>query len=138
MAFLLDTNVACEVTKRRPSTHVRDWLDMAPGPTLYISVMVLDEIRQGIERLRDRDPSQATVYETWLARLRHEFVDRIVPVTPAVAEEWGTMNAPAPLPLVDGLLAATARANGWTMVTRNTKDFERTGVRVLNPFEPIA
>ncbi|MEU8271709.1 type II toxin-antitoxin system VapC family toxin [Sphaerisporangium sp. NPDC049002] len=137
MGFLLDTNVACEVTKRRPNPHVEEWLNMVPGPTLYISVMVLGEIRQGVERLRYRDPSQAAVYETWLARLRHEFVDRIVSVTANTAEAWGALNAPNPLPLVDGLLAATARANGWTMVTRNTKDFERTGVRVLNPFEPL-
>ncbi|MEV6980179.1 type II toxin-antitoxin system VapC family toxin [Sphaerisporangium sp. NPDC051017] len=137
MAFLLDTNVACEVTKRQPNSHVGEWLDIVPGPTLYISVMVLGEIRQGVERLRERDPAQAGVYETWLARLRHEFVDRIVPVTPNIAEDWGAMNSSDPLPLVDGLLAATARSNGWTMVTRNVKDFERTWVRVLNPFEPL-
>lgn len=136
MAYLIDTNVVSEITRREPHPNVKTWLDSVPGPTLYLSVMVIGEIRQGVERLRRRDPAQATAYETWLGRLRAEFSDRIVPVTSEIAEHWGAMGVPDPLPLVDGLLAATAKVHGWTLVTRNVKDVARTGIRTLNPFEP--
>lgn len=137
MGFILDTNVASEVTRRSPDTNVKAWLDTVPGPTLHLSVMVIGEIRQGVERLRQRDPEQASVYETWLARLRSEFHDRIVPITADIAQEWGRLNAQRPLPVVDGLLAATASANRWILVTRNVKDFSGVPVHTLNPFEPL-
>jgi predicted nucleic acid-binding protein len=62
------------------------------------------------------------------------YADRIVPVTVEIAETWGRLNAGSPLPVVDGLLAATALVHDWTFVTRNGADVERTGVRLLNPF----
>lgn len=108
-----------------------------PGPALYLSVLVVGEIRRGVERLRHRDPTQASAYEMWLARLKSEFHDRTVPITPEIAEEWGRLNAQRPLPVVDGLLAATACNLGWALVTRNAKDFEGTPVKVVNPFEPV-
>ncbi|WP_283132955.1 hypothetical protein [Rhizohabitans arisaemae] len=70
------------------------------------------------------------------ARMREEFGDRIAPITGEVVQEWGRMNVPESLPVVDGLIAATARVNDWILVTRNTKDYTRTGVRLLNPFIP--
>lgn len=135
MAFLLDTNVASELTKRSPNPAVAAWLDSVPGPSLYISVLVVGEIRQGIERIRDRDPAKAAVFESWLARLEHGFADRIVPIDVPVAQEWGAMNAVTRLPVADGLIAATARVHGWTVVTRNVRDFEEAGVRLLDPFD---
>ncbi|MBO3745466.1 type II toxin-antitoxin system VapC family toxin [Streptosporangiaceae bacterium NEAU-GS5] len=134
MAYLLDTNVASELTKSRPHPAVSAWLEAAPGPALYLSVLVVGEIRQGIERVRDRDPVKAAVFESWLTRLEHGFADRIVPVDLKVARQWGLLNAKATLPVVDGLLAATALAYGWTLVTRNTKDFARASVPLLDPF----
>jgi toxin FitB len=134
MAYLLDTNVASELTKARPHPAVTAWLDTVPGPALYLSVLVVGEIRQGIERARERDPAKAAVFESWLVRLEHSFGDRIVPIDTPVAHEWGVLNARTPLPVVDGLLAATARVKGWTVVTRNVKDLERAGARVLDPF----
>jgi toxin FitB len=97
---------------------------------------VVGEIRQGIERLRRRDPAQAAPYETWLSALVHGFADRLVPVTVDVCEEWGRLNVPDPLPVVDGLMAATAKVRGWTFVTRNVADLGRADVRLLNPFDP--
>lgn len=135
MPYLVDTNVASELTKSRPHPAVSAWLDSVPGPALYLSVLVIGEIRQGIERVRDRDPAKASVFESWLARLEHSFGDRIVPIDVKVAQEWGAMNAKAGISVVDGLLAATARVRGWTVVTRNTKDFERSGARLLDPFD---
>lgn len=105
------------------------------GTDLYLSVLIVGEIRQGIERLRPRDPTRAGVFDAWLARLRRDFESRILPVSPAVAEQWGRMNARDPLPVVDSLMAATAITHGLTLVTRDTAALARTEVAVLNPFQ---
>ena len=136
--YLLDTNVVSEARKPRGDPHLRAWLATVRGDELYLSVLVLGEIRQGIERLRRRDPRQAGVYEAWLATLRRDYADRIVSVTADVAEAWGRLNVPDPLPAIDGLLAATAQVRDLTLVSRNTADLARTGVRLLNPFAPSA
>jgi len=138
MSFLLDTNVVSEARKPACDPNVQAWLASVSGPDLYLSVLVIGEIRQGIERLRHRDPAQAAVYETWLSTLLRDYTDRITPVTAEVAQQCGRLNVPDPLPVIDGLLAATAKVRGWTLVTRNTADLARAGVRLLNPFEPAA
>lgn len=102
---------------------------------LFISALVLGEIRQGIERLRGRDPAQAGVYESWLERLSTDFSDKVLPVTAEVAQMWGRINVPDPLPVIDGLMAATAITHNLTFVTRNTVQVAGTGVRLLNPFQ---
>jgi predicted nucleic acid-binding protein len=135
VAFLLDTNVISEARKPAADPNVRAWLASVPEGDLYLSVLVVGEIRQGIERLRRRDPVQAGPYETWLSALLHGFADRLIPVTAEVCDEWGRLNVPDPLPVVDGLMAATASRRDWTLVTRNVKDLARTGVRLLNPFD---
>ena len=134
MAFLLDTNVVSEARKPTPDSNVRAWLASVPEGELYLSVLVVGEIRQGIERLRRREPAQAEPYEAWLSALQRSFADRLVPITADVCEEWGRLNVPDPLPVVDGLMAATASRRNWTLVTRNVKDLARTGVRLLDPF----
>jgi toxin FitB len=136
MAFLLDTNVISEARKPAADPNVRAWLASVPDAELYVSVLVIGEVRQGIERLRGRDPARVEVFETWLSTLLHDYGDRIVPVTAEVAEEWGRMNVPDPLPVIDGLTAATAKVRGWTLVTRDVGDLARTGGRLLNPFDP--
>jgi toxin FitB len=135
VAFLLDSNVVSEVRKPAPNPNVRAWLASVPEGDLYLSVLVVGEIRQGIERLRRRDPVQAAPYESWLSALRHRFADRLVPVTAEVCEEWGRLNVPDPLPVVDGLQAATARIRDWTFVTRNVADLAQVDVRLLDPFD---
>jgi toxin FitB len=134
MSFLLDTNVVSEARKQSPDSKVRVWLASVPEPELYLSVLVVGEIRQGIERLRRRDPVRAAPYETWLSALLHGFSDRLVPVTAEICEEWGRLNVPDPLPVVDGLMAATAKVMDWTFVTRDAGHLAGTGVRLLNPF----
>jgi hypothetical protein len=101
---------------------------------LFTSVLVVGEIRRGVERLRRRDTAQATLLDEWLSALEHQFADRVLPVTMEIAEEWGRLNVPDPLPTIDGYLAATAKVHGLTIVTRNTRDLERTGVTLLNPW----
>lgn len=134
MSFLLDTNVVSEVRKKSPHPRVAAWFGSVPATELYLSVLVVGEIRQGIERLARRDPTQATVFEQWLGRLVRDHHDRIIPVSGEVAEEWGRISVPDRLPVIDGLLAATALVHGWTLVTRNTADVRRTGVKLLDPF----
>jgi predicted nucleic acid-binding protein len=136
VSYLLDTNVLSEVRKPQANPHVRAWFASVPGESLYLSVLTVGEIRRGMEQLRRRDPAQAAVFEAWLASLRQHYADRLLPVTTEIAEEWGRLNVPDPLPTVDGLLAATARVRGLVLVTRNTADLARTDVRVLDPFTP--
>jgi toxin FitB len=135
VSFLLDTNVVAEVRKARADARVLAWYDGVDDAELFVSVLVVGEIQQGVTRLRRKDPRQATAYEAWLARLRREFADRILPVTQDVALEWGRQSARDPLPVVDGLMAATAVVFGLTVATRNVSDFERAGVTVFNPFD---
>jgi toxin FitB len=134
VAFLLDTNVVSEIRKPRPDPNVQVWLTSVPEAELHLSVLVVGEIRQGVERLRRRDPARAAPYEAWLSELARRFADRLVPVTVEVCEEWGRLNVPDPLPVVDGLMAATAKVRDWTFVTRNVGDLGRADVRLLNPF----
>jgi hypothetical protein len=84
--------------------------------------------------MRRLDGAQAALLDSWLARVKEAFDGRILPLTMAIAEEWGRMNVPDPLAPVDGLMAATAGVHGPTLVTRNVRNFERTGVTVLDPW----
>lgn len=114
---------------------MRSWFDSVSGSDLYLSVLVVGEVQQGVDRLRRRDPRQAATYDAWLRSLRQDFAERILPVTEPIALEWGRLNAGDPLPVIDGLLAATARVHALTLVTRNVADVGRAGVALLNPFE---
>ena len=134
MSFLLDTNILSELRKPRPDASVLAWFETVSSNDLHVSVLVLGEIRQGIERLRPRDPSRAVTYERWLSTLRRDFTSRLLPVSEAIAMAWGEISSGPPLPAIDGLLAATARVHDLTLVTRNVADFRRTGIALLNPF----
>ncbi len=134
MRYLLDTNVLSEVRRPRGDEGVKRWVSSTPADDLYLSVLVVGEIRRGVERLMRRDPVQAEAYEDWLGTVLRYYADRILPVDVQAAEEWGRMSVPDPVPIVDGLMAATAKVRGMTFVTRNTADVERTGVVLLDPF----
>jgi toxin FitB len=136
MTFLLDTNVISEIRKRHPDPHVVAWWDTVTSAEVFISALTIGEIRMGIERLRRKDSTQADLLEHWLHGLRAIYQDHIINVDAGIAEEWGHLNVPNPLPIVDGLLAATARARGLILVTRNVADLARSGIHVLNPFDP--
>ena len=137
--YLIDTNIISEVRKgRRCNPHVAAWYRQVRDDELFLSVLVICEIRQGIERLRPRNPRRAHALEQWLEELVGSFGDRLLPVDEKVAQNWGRLNARDAFPVVDSLLAATAEAHGLLLVTRNVKDIERSGVRCINPFEPAA
>ncbi len=138
VTYLLDTNVISELRKRRPDPRVIAWFDSVSSADVFISALTVGEIRVGIERLRRKDAAQATALDEWLAILRTTYGDRIVGIDVRIAEEWGRLNVPDPLPTIDGLLAATAKCRGWTLVTRNTTDLGRCNVALLNPFGTAA
>ena len=135
MTYLLDTNVLSETRKRQPEAGVANWIAATPPDRLHVSVLTLGEIEQGIARVRGRgDQNQASALDRWLRDVQAGFEDRVLPVTLPVAAAWGRQQYTRPLPVIDALLAATARVHSLTVVTRNVKDFELSGVRVLNPF----
>jgi hypothetical protein len=101
---------------------------------MHLSVLTAGELQNGIERLRRRDAQSALVLEAWLSKVVDTFEDRILPVDLDVARVWATLGVPDPVPVIDGLLAATARCHGLTMVTRKVPHFRAAGVDVLDPF----
>ena len=136
MSYLLDSNIVSELRKRdRADAGVRGWLMSVDDFDLYLSVLTIGEIRRGIESVLRRDRPRALVLNRWFHALVVDYETRLLPIDREIAEEWGRMNVTATLPVIDGLLAATARVHGLTLVTRNTRDVARTGVTCLNPFE---
>lgn len=136
MTFLVDTNVLSEPRKRAPDEGVMAWFSITPAQDIFTSVLVVGELRRGVERKRRRDPVAGNSLDLWLGHAQVGLGDRILPVTRDIADRWGRLSVPDPLPLVDGLLAATALVHGMTLVTRNAAQIERTGVHLLNPFDP--
>ena len=136
MSYLLDTNVVSEIRKRTADAQVLAWYGTTSPADLYLSVLTIGEIRRGVERLRRRDLAQAEHLERWLVGLQVGYRDRILEVDASIADEWGRIGVPEQLPIIDGLLAASAKVRDWTLVTRNVRDLKRCGVRLLNPFEP--
>jgi toxin FitB len=135
LSYLLDTNVISELRKgERADANVRAWFSELTDEEIFLSVLTIGEVRRGVENVRRRDPKAAAALDSWLARLGEAHRERILPVDRAIAEEWGRMNVPDPLPVVDGLLAATAKVIGLTFATRNVADVEGSGVELLNPF----
>jgi predicted nucleic acid-binding protein len=136
--FLLDTNIISELVRPKPERKVTSWIESTDENLLYLSVLTLGEIRRGIASLRDA--SRRVVLEAWLdSDLVLRFAERILPIDRAVADRWGRLAADAaaaksPLPVIDGLLAATALDQNLTLVTRNTKDIAVTSVSVFNPW----
>jgi predicted nucleic acid-binding protein len=118
----------------RANPGVRSWFATLAEEDVYLSVLTLGEIRKGVESVRRRDPAAGGALESWLGRVSEAHRDHVLPIDRSIAEEWGRLNVPDPLPVIDGLLAATARVTGLTLVTRNVADVERTGVDLLDPF----
>lgn len=135
MSYLVDTNVISELRKgQRCDPNVRAWFSPIPEEEIFLSVLTIGEIRKGIESIRLRDQAAARVLDRWLRQMILSYKDRILPVDQEVAERWGEMNVPDPIPVLDGLIAATARVHELTVATRNLKDVARTGVPCVNPF----
>ena len=135
MSYLIDTNIISEVRKGdRCDPHVSAWYASIADDDLFLSTLVLGEIRKGIELARPRDPDKAAALERWLRQVEAAFDGRVLGIDNAVSDQWGRMSAVRPIPVIDGLLAATAVTNGLTLVTRNDRNIAGLGAMVLNPF----
>ena len=134
MRYLLDTVTLGEPTKVRPDPGVTHWIQTTDPGTKFISILTIAEARRGIAMLRRRDPNGAAKLVLWLDSQRKLFADRVLPVDDEVAALWGELNADRTLPVMDSLIAATALAHDLTLVTRNTRDFAGTGVKLVNPW----
>ena len=140
--FLLDTNVISELVKPKPETNVTAWIEDTDESLLYLSVLTLGEIRRGIAAL-PQSRRRATL-EAWLDKdFRARFEDRILEIDQEVVDRWGLLTADARkngmvLPVIDGLLAATALEYNLTLVTRDTGQIPSMGVGVFNPWQKNA
>lgn len=135
MSYLIDTNVLSELSRRQPDAHVVAWMQARPRQSLFLSVLTLGEIRKGIEGVADAARRQSLV--DWLeVDLPNYFVGHLLGIDAATADRWGRVQAAAgrPLPVIDGLLAATALQHDLTLVTRNVRDCAGLPVRLLNPW----
>jgi predicted nucleic acid-binding protein len=136
--FLIDTNCLSELTKKNGDSGVISWFNSNYEEDLFISVLTVGEIKKGIEKLPVS--SKKDILSIWFSHeLNKRFKNRIVPFSISHALAWGDMMAKLEsfginLPIIDSMLAAVAFSENLTLVTRNTKDFEKTGVNLLCPW----
>jgi predicted nucleic acid-binding protein len=135
VGYLIDSNVLSELRKPKRVELVAAWFRGVEPSDLFTSVLVIAELRRGILLLHRRDPESASRLDAWISDLEAAFADRVLAVTALVANRWAELMVPNPIPVIDGLLAATALTHDLTLVTRNTKDVARTGVKLLDPFQ---
>jgi toxin FitB len=139
--FLLDTNAISELVRPQPEPRVATWIEATDEGLLFLSVLTVGEIRKGIAAFQDS--SRGGALQAWLkGKLALRFANHILPIDLPVADRWGRLAAQAaaaksPLPVIDGLLAATAMHHNLTLVTRNTKDVAPTGDPVFNPWTAL-
>jgi hypothetical protein len=136
--YLVDTNVLCEPKQKRPESKVVNWLK-ANEASLYTSVLVTGEIRYGIELLPANSAKRAELLK-WYEEMLDIMAGRVLSINARVADEWGRLQAEARaknvvLPVVDSLVAATARRYQLVLATDNTRDFRGVGLKIVNPFD---
>jgi toxin FitB len=131
--YLVDTNVLSEA--RRGSNEARSWLRSVDPTTIYLSVVTLGEIMKGIALRLSTDTRLAVALTAWLEQLRHDYRDRILPISDLVALEWGRLAAERPRGMADALIAATAVVHQKIIVTRNAGDFADTRIPMINPWD---
>ncbi|AEJ00021.1 PilT protein domain protein [Nitrosomonas sp. Is79A3] len=138
MSWLLDTCALSEYVRKTPAPEVIRWLDEQDESSLFISVISLGEIEKGILKLRASDPRRSQKLTAWLGKVEQRFAGRILPLDAAALHVWAQIAATAelagqPLPVMDGLIMATAQCHGLTVVTRNVQDFTLYP-QVFNPW----
>lgn len=135
MSYLIDTNIISEIRKgARCDAHVSAWYASIADADIFLSTLVLGEIRKGVELARPRDAAKAAALERWLRDVETAFDGRVLGIDNAVSDQWGRMSAIRSVPVIDGLLAATALMHDLTLVTCNDRDVAGLGAKVLNPF----
>jgi len=136
MKYLLDTNVISEFTKTNRNPNLVNWFSSQPPEYLFLSALTFGELRRGVIRLAQKDARRAAELSDWISDLALTYQKRILPITIEISTRWGLLSADRGRPPIDTLLAATAIEHNLVLVTRNTKDFQSTGVKLQNPFEP--
>ena len=134
--FLMDTDIASAMRRRERNPWVVRWFEAQRTADLYLSVMTIGEIEHGIARQERLNPAFARDLAAWLDSVLNMFGDRILNVSLSVARRWGRLSQRLGYNSTDLVIAATALDAGFTVVTRNVRHFEPTGVRVINPFDP--
>ncbi|MCL4423033.1 MAG: type II toxin-antitoxin system VapC family toxin [Actinobacteria bacterium] len=137
--YLLDTNVVSELRKvRAGKAHpgVAEWAISTPAAQMFLSAITLHELEHGVLLAERSDPHKGTLLRTWLDKsVAPAFADRVLPIDEAVARRAARLHVPDPAPFRDALIAATALEHRLTVVTRNTRDFERfADLNILNPW----
>ncbi len=136
MNVLVDTNVLSELKRGpRAAPHVVAWFSALLPENVFTSVIVLGEIRRGIELIARRDKPQAETLRRWYASVRERLGDRVLAVDEPIMAVWARISVPDMPPAYDGLIAATALAHDLIVATRDVEGFRRTGARVVNPWE---
>ena len=131
--YLLDTNVVSEFRKPRPHGAVVAWIAAANDSDLYISAVTFGEIQRGIERTRVQDADKAAALERWSDKVADTY--NVLPMTAEIFRLWAKLtHKQSDTVNEDAMVAATAIVNKLTVVTRNVNDFERFGVKIVNPF----
>ncbi len=133
--YLLDTNVISETRKSRADSGVIAFLSAAETAGLFLSVLTLGELRKGVAAKYRSDPGAADQLGAWVDGIETIFADRVLPIDAAIARRWGELSANRSVPVIDTLIAATAISHGLTLVTRNVRDVESTGVPLVNPWQ---
>lgn len=132
--YLLDTNVISELRKPKLHGAVIAWLKRVPDNELFISALTLGELQAGVERTRRQDAEKAASIEAWIDQIAQAY--EVIPMDAPTFREWARLMEGKPDHLFeDAMIAATARIQRLTVVTRNTRDFESLGVKLFNPFD---
>jgi predicted nucleic acid-binding protein len=136
--YLFDTNVVSELRKAsagRADRRVLAWTQKVPSESIYLSAVCIQELEIGVLLMERRDPRQGALLRSWLKdQVLPNFGSRILVVDSAVAMKSAALHVPNPMSYRDGFIAATALVHGLTVVTRNVRDFQSTGVQLLNPW----
>lgn len=136
MNCLIDTNVISELRRKNPAPQVLEWQKSCPLEASSISVLSLLEIRKGTEQVRQSDASFAERLDRWYYEvLLKAYAGRILPITLDICEVCASLPTKRTLPVIDGLIGATAKQAKLTLVTRNIKDFEDFGIPLINPWD---
>ncbi len=133
--YLLDTNVISELRKTRADKNVVAWAESVTASSLFLSVITILEIETGVLSIERRDPIQGKLLRSWFdTHVLPAFENRIIVIDTAIAQACAKLHVPDPRSDRDVFIAATALVHGMTVVTRNIKDFQQTGVKLLDPW----